>query len=98
MFYFLSLSAALFAIGMYGFLARRNFPGKLLSFFIMLQAIVLNFAAFNRFVQSSNPSGVAFNFFILIVLMCQMLCAGFLVFQWSRQIRKGVEDSLNLLK
>jgi NADH-quinone oxidoreductase subunit K len=56
--YELLLSAALFCIGLYGVLARRNAIIVLLSIEIMLNASILNFVAFSW--GSGNPSGQVF--------------------------------------
>lgn len=45
---FLGLSAILFAIGLVGFLSRRNIIIMLVSLEIMLNAVNVNFAAFGR--------------------------------------------------
>ncbi|HEX2897945.1 MAG TPA: NADH-quinone oxidoreductase subunit K, partial [candidate division Zixibacteria bacterium] len=77
MFYFLSLSSVLFAVGMYGVLARKNLPGKVAALFIMLQAVLVNLAAFNKFVPGEDPTGIIFIFFILPVFVCQVFCLGY---------------------
>jgi len=98
MFYYLSLSAALFAAGMYGVFARRNFPAKIIALFIMLQAVLVNLAAFNKYVQGEDPTGVIFVFFILLVLVCQVFCLVFVFNHWRRQSHEQADDSLSLLK
>ena len=42
------LSALLFFIGVYGFITRRNLIAMLVSIELVLNAVDLNFAAFNR--------------------------------------------------
>ena len=42
------LSALLFFIGVYGFVTRRNLIAMLISVEFVLNAVDLNFAAFNR--------------------------------------------------
>src|SRR5205807_2036261 len=56
--YELLLSAALFCIGLYGILARRNGIIVLMSIEILLNASILNFVAFSSY--SGNPSGQVF--------------------------------------
>ncbi len=51
----LSLSAILFAIGLYGVLVRRNGIMVLMSVEIILNAAILNFVAFSAYVN--DPSG-----------------------------------------
>lgn len=45
----LALSGALFAIGAYGLLTRRNFIAALMSLELMVNAALINFVAFGRF-------------------------------------------------
>ena len=45
-FYFV-LSALLFFIGVYGFISRRNLIAMLISVELILNAVEINFAAFN---------------------------------------------------
>ena len=98
MFYYLSLSAALFAAGMYGVFARKNLPAKIIALFIMLQAIVINLAAFNKYVQGEDPTGVIFALFVLIVFVCQLFCLGHFFIEWRRQLREGADDTLQVLQ
>ncbi len=98
MFYYLSLAAALFAIGLYGVFARGNLPGKIISFFIMFNAIIINFAAFNKFVQGEGPTGLVFIVFILLIFGCQISGGALLFYQWRSQSRASAEDNLHLLK
>ncbi len=98
MFYYLSLSAALFAAGMYGVFIRKNFPAKIVGLVIMLQAVLVNLAAFNKYVQGEDPTGVIFVFFILLVLVCQVFCLVFVFNNWRRQSREQADDSLSILK
>ncbi len=51
----LSLSAILFAIGLYGVLVRRNGIIVLMSVEIMLSAAIMNFVAFSAYIN--DPSG-----------------------------------------
>lgn len=45
----LALSGALFAIGVYGLLTRRNMIAALMSLELMVNAALINFVAFSRF-------------------------------------------------
>jgi NADH:ubiquinone oxidoreductase subunit K len=52
---YLLFGAALFAIGLYGVMARKNLIGILIGVELMLNACSLNFLAFNRF-GSTDPA------------------------------------------
>lgn len=49
---YLALSALLFCVGMFGFLARRNAIAMLMSIELMLNAVNLSIVAFGAFVQN----------------------------------------------
>jgi NADH-quinone oxidoreductase subunit K len=67
--HYLVVGAALFALGMVGFLARRNLIVMFLSAEMMLQGVALNFVAFARY--RGNLQGQAFTLFILTVAACE---------------------------
>ncbi len=81
MFYYLSLAAALFAIGIYGILARLDFPGKLVALFIMVNAIFINLTAFNKFVQTDSTTGLVFIFFACIMALTEFCLAALVIRQ-----------------
>ncbi len=61
--WFLVFSAALFCIGMYGVLARKNAIGVLMGVELMLNAVIVNLVAFWRY----NPATIAGQAFTVIV-------------------------------
>src|SRR6516225_6113362 len=67
--HYLVVGAALFALGMIGFLARRNMIVMFLCAEMMLQGVTLNLVAFARF--RGNLQGQAFTLFILTVAACE---------------------------
>ncbi len=56
---YLILSGLLFAIGAFGFLARRNAIAMLMSIELMLNAVNLAFIAFGAFLWAANPAQAA---------------------------------------
>ena len=71
--HFLVVGAILFALGMVGFLARRNLIVMFLSAEMMLQGVALNLVAFARF--RGNLHGQVFTLFILTVAACEAAVA-----------------------
>lgn len=61
----LVFSAALFAIGLYGVLVRRNIIGILISIEIILNAVNINLVAFSRTTALTPESGQIFAIFII---------------------------------
>jgi NADH-quinone oxidoreductase subunit K len=70
---YLVVGAILFALGMIGFLARRNLIIMFLSAEMMLQGVALNLVAFARF--RGNLHGQVFTLFIITVAACEAAVA-----------------------
>ena len=66
---FLAVGGILFALGMIGFLVRRNMIVMFLCAEMMLQGVAINFVAFARF--HGNLQGQVFVLFILAVAACE---------------------------
>jgi len=67
--HFLSVGAALFGLGLVGFLTRRNLITMFLCAEMMLQGVVLNFLAFGRY--HGDLSGQVISLFIIAVAACE---------------------------
>ena len=65
--WFLLAAAALFCIGLYGALARKNAIAVLMGVELMLNAVNINLLAFWRYLNPSGTSGLAFTAFVFIV-------------------------------
>ena len=63
--WFLTLSAILFALGVAGFLFRRNIITVFMSIELMLNAVNLSFVTFSY--QHKQVSGHLFTFFVMVV-------------------------------
>ncbi len=63
--YYVTFSAVLFSVGIYGVLARRNAILVLLSVEIMLNAVNINFIAFSRFVTPETIVGQVYTIFAM---------------------------------
>jgi len=64
---FVILAAALFAIGLYGTLTRRNAVLVLASIELMLAAVNINLVAFDVYVLDRTYSGQIFALFIIAI-------------------------------
>ncbi|MEO7424075.1 MAG: NADH-quinone oxidoreductase subunit NuoK [Fibrobacteria bacterium] len=86
----LLLSAALFAIGAYGLMTRRNMIAALMSMELMVNAALINFIAFARFGGAQGRSGDAeagslFVLFSIAVTAAEMALALAIVIAVHRQ-------------
>lgn len=72
---YLAVSTALFALGLFGLLTRRNIVAILISIELILNSASLNFVAFNRFCFTDKAAGQVFSVFI-IALAAAEVCIG----------------------
>jgi NADH:ubiquinone oxidoreductase subunit K len=66
------LSALLFAIGLYGVLARRNAVLVLMSIELMLSAVNINLVAFAMFLTPDRVAGQVFAIFVITVAAAEV--------------------------
>lgn len=71
----LFVSAGLFFIGAYGFLTRRNMITMLMSVELMLNAVNINFIAFNKYLYASQLDGLFFSIFIITIAAAEAAVA-----------------------
>jgi len=71
----LFVSTALFFIGMYGFLTRRNLVTMLMSVELILNSVNINFIVFNRFLYPGRLDGVFFTIFIVAIAAAEAAVA-----------------------
>jgi NADH-quinone oxidoreductase subunit K len=89
--HFLVVGAALFALGLIGFLARRNMIILFLSAEMMLQGVAINLTAFARY--RGNLQGQAFVLFVITVAACEAALALALILMAFRS-RNSLDVSL----
>ncbi|MES2847850.1 MAG: NADH-quinone oxidoreductase subunit NuoK [Bacteroidota bacterium] len=71
----LFLSTALFFIGVYGFLTRRNLVTMLMSIELILNSVNLNFIAFNKYLWPNRMDGLFFTIFIIAIAAAEAAVA-----------------------
>jgi NADH-quinone oxidoreductase subunit K len=64
---YLILSALLFSVGVFGFLAKRNAIAMLMSIELMLNAVNLSIVAFGAFVPELAANGAVIALFVMAV-------------------------------
>ena len=75
LYHILFLSTALFFIGVYGFLTRRNLITMLMSIELILNSVNLNFIAFNKYLWPDRLDGVFFTIFIIAIAAAEAAVA-----------------------
>ena len=65
--WYLIVGAALFCLGIYGALSRRNAIAVLMGVELILNAVNINFIAFNRYITPQQVTGQVFAIFVLSI-------------------------------
>jgi NADH:ubiquinone oxidoreductase subunit K len=94
----LILGGLLFAIGVYGVLARRNAVLILLSVELMLNAVNLNLIAFNAYLRPTAATGMAFAVFVIVIAAAEAGLALAIILRLFRNRRTANVDEADLLK
>jgi NAD(P)H-quinone oxidoreductase subunit 4L len=96
--HFLTLSAVLFVIGLYGALTKRHAIAILMSIEIMLNAVNIAMVAFSHWVTPVALTGQVFALFIVVVAAAEA-AVGLAIVMAIYRNRQTVEvDKLDLLK
>jgi NADH-quinone oxidoreductase subunit K len=95
---FLLVAAALFCIGTYGVLSRRNAIAVLMGVELMLNAVNINLVAFWRYLTPQNMSGQAFAAFVFVVAAAEAAVGLAIIIAVYRSRRSVVVEDVNLLK
>ena len=90
------LSSALFAIGVFGVLTRRNAIAILLSIELILNAASLNFVALGQ--ALGHPQGQAFALFVIALAACEAAVGLAIVLGLYRTANTVLADQVNLLR
>jgi NADH:ubiquinone oxidoreductase subunit K len=96
--HYLGLSAALFLIGLFGALTRRNIIGILMGIELMFNAANINLAAFNRFLHPEGVIGSAVAVFNIAVAAAEIVVGLALVLAIYRGLNTVYAEDINLLK
>lgn len=96
--WWLTVSAALFAIGVYAALSKRNAIGVLMGVELVLNAVNINLAAFWRYVAPNNIEGQIFAIMVITVAAAEAAVGLAIVIAVYRQRRSAVVEELDILK
>ncbi|RMG88165.1 MAG: NADH-quinone oxidoreductase subunit NuoK [Chloroflexi bacterium] len=95
---YLIVAAALFCIGVFGVLTRRNAIAILMGVELMLNAVNINLVAFWRYVTPQNMSGQAFAAFVFVVAAAEAAVGLAIVIAVYRKKRSVVVEEADVLK
>jgi NADH:ubiquinone oxidoreductase subunit K len=95
--YYLIASAALFSLGIYGLLTRKNAINVLMAVELMFNSANINLVAFSRFV-SGDVSGQLFALFVIVIAACEAAVALAIVMSLYRLLKTVDLDQASALK
>jgi NADH:ubiquinone oxidoreductase subunit K len=96
--WYLYLSAALFSIGLFGVLVRRNAIMILLGVELMLNAANINLVAFWRYGNTASMAGQVFAIIVFAVAAAEVAVGLSLVYSIYRRRNTVIADELDLMK
>lgn len=96
--WYLILAAALFSIGLYGVLARKNAVAILLSIELMLNSVNINVLAFWRYLSPEKIVGQVFALIVFAVAAAEVAVGLALVISLYRRRNTVAADEIDLLK
>ncbi|MSQ40819.1 MAG: NADH-quinone oxidoreductase subunit NuoK [Dehalococcoidia bacterium] len=96
--HFQLLSAALFAIGMYGVLARKNAVLILLAIELMLNAVNINFIAYAAYRDPERFLGQIIALFVIAIAAAELGLALAIILRLYRHRGSVNVDEIDLMK
>ncbi|GHT52505.1 NADH-quinone oxidoreductase subunit K [Bacteroidia bacterium] len=75
MYWYLIVSTLMFFIGIYGFVTRKNMIAMLISLELILNAVEINFAVFNRYLYPEQMEGMFFTLFGIAITAAETAVA-----------------------
>ncbi len=94
----LILSSGLFFIGLYGFFTRRNTITVLMSLELIMNAVNINFVAFNHYLYPENNDGLFFALFIIAIAAAEAAVAIAILINLYRQFKSVDIDDTDTMK
>lgn len=95
---YLLVSAALFSIGVFGVLARRNGVAVLMSVELMLNAVNINIIAFWRYLAPDEINGFAFTAFVIVIAAAEAAVGLAIIISVYRSRRSVIPEEADMLK
>jgi NADH-quinone oxidoreductase subunit K len=95
---YLILASLLFAIGMFGFLARRNAISMLMSIELMLNAVNLSIVAFGSFSEKLAASGSVIALMVMAVAAAEATVGLAIIIAIYRNKRTPLVDEYDAMR
>jgi NADH-quinone oxidoreductase subunit K len=96
--WYLLLAAALFCIGLFGVLSRKNAIAILLGIELMLNAVNINLVAFWRYLDPGRMAGQAFAIIVFAAAAAEVAVGLALIISVYRRRSTILADEIDLMK
>lgn len=96
--WFLYFSAALFSIGLFGVLARKNAVAILMGVELMLNSVNVNLVAFWRIRFAEQIAGQVFAIIVFVVAAAEVAVGLALIISLYRRWKTIAADEIDLMK
>jgi len=91
---YLLVGAMLFSLGLYGLMAKKNVIAILMSIELMLNAVNINFVAFNRFVWNQTYTDKS----VITNLLTGQVAAVFVIVVAAAEVAVGLALVINIYR
>jgi NADH-quinone oxidoreductase subunit K len=88
----------MFFIGIFGFITRKNMIAILISLELVLNAVEINFAAFNRYLYPHQLEGMFFTLFGIAITAAESAVALAIIINAYRSIGNININNMNKMK
>lgn len=96
--HYLVLAAALFCIGLYSAVVKKNAVAVFMGIELMLNSVNINLVAFNRFLTPEKVVGHVFAIFLIVVAAAEVAVGLAIVLSLYRDRTSTSVDDLDWLK
>jgi NADH:ubiquinone oxidoreductase subunit K len=98
LYHFLYLAAALFCIGLYGAVAKKNAISVFMGIELMLNSVNINLVAFNHYLKPFILTGQTFAIFVIAIAACEVAVGLAIILSLYRHRKSTTVDDIDLLK
>ncbi len=95
---YLIISLIMFFAGIYGFFTRKNLILILISIELILNAVDINFAVFNRYLFPRQMEGLFFALFVIAIAACETAVAIAIIINVYRKFGNAEVDNIRQMK
>ena len=95
---YLVIASALFSLGIYGIITRKNAVAILMGIELILNSANINFIAFDRFNGIGNLDGHVFSIFVIVLAAAEAAVALAIIINLFKSIGSVEVDRADMLK